>query len=79
MILSKEQHNNWQDTLVNSYNTSMVIAQGVAEQEQTLTDTDKKCIMASVGALLEAVGIATFNGVYTIEDLKSDISKIKGE
>lgn len=76
MILSKEQLNNWQDTLVNSYNTSMVIAQGVAEQGQTLTETDKSCIMASVGALLSAIGITEFAGTYNVEQLKSDISKL---
>lgn len=59
--------------LLNLYNTSMQIAEGVAVKGQTLTDTDKALVMDSVGALLEAIGVAKFNGVFTLEDLKGVI------
>lgn len=64
-----------QNLLTNLYNTSMQIGNSVVENGKTLTETDKATIMDSVGALLSALGIADFKGVYTIEDLKSDLSK----
>ena len=58
--------------LLNLYNTSMQIA----AQRVTLTETDKGCIIDSIGALLEAIGIGNFNGTYSIEDLKRDIKEV---
>lgn len=58
--------------LLTLYNTSMQIAEGV----ETLTETDKNLIIDSVGALLEAIGIGNFNGVYSIEQLKLDIKEV---
>lgn len=62
--------------LLTLYNTSMQIAEGVATKGETLTETDKSCIIDSVGALLEALGIGKFNGVYSIEQLKLDIKEV---
>ena len=62
--------------LLTLYNTSMQIAEGVAAKGVTLTETDKKLSIDSVGALLEAIGIGNFNGVYSIEQLKLDIKEV---
>lgn len=62
--------------VTNLYNTSMKIGQSVVEMGQTLNETDKDAIMDSVGALLSALGVAKFYGVYTIEDLKRDIREV---
>ena len=64
-----------QNLLTNLYNTSMQIGNSVVENGKNLTETDKAIIIDSVGALLSTLGIADFRGVYTIEDLKSDLSK----
>lgn len=68
-----------QNLITNLYNTSMKIGESVVENGHTLTEIDKRAIMDSVGALLSAVGIANFNGVYSVEQLKSDLSQIEGE
>ena len=64
-----------QELLLNLYNTSMKIGGSVVEQGQNISDTDRAIIMDSVGALLSAVGVVKFNGVFTVEDLL----QIKGE
>lgn len=62
-----------ENLITNLYNTSMKIAESVAVNGETVPDNEKKFIIDSIGALLEAVGIANFNGVYSIEQLKYDI------
>ena len=63
------------DLLVTLYSTSMQIGSNVVEQGQCLSDLDKTIIMDAVGALLSALGIAHFDGVYSLERLKSDIKE----
>ena len=64
-----------QKLLLNLYNTSMKIGASAAEQGTTLTDTDKAMIIDSIGALLESIGIANFNGTYSLDQLKTDIER----
>lgn len=59
------------NVLVNLYNNSMVLA-----QQENLNDTQKSIIIDSIGALLQAVNIADFQGVYSIEQLKEDIKRL---
>ena len=59
------------------YNTSMQIGSNVVEQKQDLSALDKSLIMDSVGALLSALGIADFKGVYSLEELKSDAGGVR--
>ena len=61
------------NTLVNLYNNSMILAQ----QNQALDDTQKSIIIDSIGALLQSLNISDFNGTYSIDELKKDIGGLK--
>ena len=63
-----------QNLITTLYDTSMQIGSGVVEHGNDLSELDKVLIMDSVGALLSTIGIAHFNGTYSIEQLKSDLS-----
>lgn len=65
------------DSIFNLYNNAMHIAENVAINNETISDVDKALILDSVGALLESIGIAKFNGVYTLADLKRDVKEVK--
>ena len=57
--------------LVNLYNNSMLLA-----ENGNLDNTQKSIVIDSIGALLQAIGIAEFNGVYSLEQLKQDIKRV---
>lgn len=60
------------NVLVNLYNNSMILA----ENNKPLNEEQKSIIIDSIGALLQAVNISDFQGVYSIEQLKEDIKRL---
>ena len=62
--------------ITNLYNNSMVLAENVHNNSIVLDDTQKSIIFDVVGALLETVGIADFQGTYSLEELKQDIKRV---
>lgn len=61
------------NAIVQVYNNSMILA----ENNKQLNDEQKSIIIDAIGALLQAVNIADFQGVYSIEQLKKDIKGLE--
>ena len=65
------------EIMLEVYNISMATGKAVVEDGRiTLTESDKRAVWDSIGALLSALGVAEFYGVYTAEHLKRDVKNL---
>ena len=64
------------EIILEMYNTSMATGKAVADGKITLTESDKRAVWDSIGALLSALEVTEFYGVYTAESLKKDAKNL---